>query len=277
MNTSVFKGTMAEMSYPQIEAALQQQAVVLLPVSVIEEHGPHLCTGTDMYLTGVVCRKIRDELQQQGKSTVIAPPFYWGINSITDGFTGSFSIRKETAQALLKEIIENLDSWGFQHIFLVSFHGDFRHMRMLAETVIELHSKSSPVAYLADQSIFQQLGYAPLPDCLISVSLSPDTIAIETSCIDIHAGAMETSWMALQYEQLVDMECAKALQPTQLKLCDMKQWIQGGSSAKQLTLLGYCGNPANIQLDKIQQVEQEVIRAYTDQILMNLMKAAAAA
>ena len=83
MNTSVFKGTMAEMSYPQIEAAIQQQAAVLLPVSVIEEHGPHLCTGTDMYLTGVVCRKIRDELQQQGKSTVIAPPFYWGINSIT--------------------------------------------------------------------------------------------------------------------------------------------------------------------------------------------------
>lgn len=31
------------------------------------------------------------------------------------------------------------------------------------------------------------------------------------------------------------------------------------------------------QLDKIQQVKQEVVRAYTDQILMNLMKAAAAA
>lgn len=31
------------------------------------------------------------------------------------------------------------------------------------------------------------------------------------------------------------------------------------------------------QLDKIQLLKQEVVRAYTDQILMNLMKAAAAA
>ena len=125
MNTSVFKGTMAEMSYPQIEAAIQQQAAVLLPVSVIEEHGPHLCTGTDMYLTGVVCRKIRDELQQQGKSTVIAPPFYWGINSITDGFTGSFSIRKETAQALLKEIAMKANKKNMMKAPAVQILNDF--------------------------------------------------------------------------------------------------------------------------------------------------------
>lgn len=80
MNTSVFEGTMADMSYPQIEAAIRKHAAVLLPVSVMEEHGPHLCTGTDMYLTGVVCRKIRETLMEQGHNTVIAPPVYWGVN-----------------------------------------------------------------------------------------------------------------------------------------------------------------------------------------------------
>lgn len=270
MNTSVFEGTMADMSYPQIEAAIRKHAAVLLPVSVMEEHGPHLCTGTDMYLTGVVCRKIRETLMEQGHNTVIAPPVYWGVNSITDGFTGSFTIRRETAQSLLKEIMEDLAGWGFQNIFLISFHGDFRHMDMLAQTTVEMDLKNCQVYYLADHSVFQQLGYAPLPACLLPVTLPLDTAALEASCIDIHAGAMETSWMALEYGNLVDTECAGILKATQLKMSDMKNWIRGGDCAKQLTPLGYCGNPANIQLDKIQQIEQAVVRAYADCILSYL-------
>lgn len=270
MNTSVFEGTMADMSYPQIEAAIQDHAAVLLPVSVIEEHGPHLCTGTDMYLTGVVCRKVREALMEQGHNTVIAPPFYWGVNSITDGFTGSFTISRETAQSLLKELMENLARWGFRYIFLISFHGDFRHMKMLAETAVGMNLKNCQVNYLADQSVFQQLGYTSLPACLLPVPLSPAAAAIETACIDIHAGAMETSWMALEYGNLVDLECAGRLQPTQLKMSDMKQWIRGGDSTKQLTPLGYCGNPANVQLDSIQEIEQEVVCAYADCISLQL-------
>ena len=47
---NIFKDTMAEMTYKQIEKLVEQDAIVLFPVGIIEEHGPHLPLGTDIYL-----------------------------------------------------------------------------------------------------------------------------------------------------------------------------------------------------------------------------------
>src|SRR5574340_175791 len=44
---SIFEDTIAEMTYPQVEAAIVRGAVGLWAIGVIEQHGPHLPTGTD--------------------------------------------------------------------------------------------------------------------------------------------------------------------------------------------------------------------------------------
>lgn len=51
MGYSIFSDTMADMTFLQIEQAAQEKQVVLFPIAVIEEHGPHLPLGTDVYLT----------------------------------------------------------------------------------------------------------------------------------------------------------------------------------------------------------------------------------
>ncbi|MGI6669780.1 MAG: creatininase family protein [Acetivibrionales bacterium] len=40
---------MADMNYLQVKEATEKGLPVLFPVAVIEEHGPHLCLGTDTY------------------------------------------------------------------------------------------------------------------------------------------------------------------------------------------------------------------------------------
>ena len=45
---NIFKDTMSEMTYEQIEKLVEQEAIVLFPVGIIEEHGPHMSLGTDM-------------------------------------------------------------------------------------------------------------------------------------------------------------------------------------------------------------------------------------
>lgn len=47
---NIFSDTMSEMTYKQIEKLVEQDAIVLFPVGIIEEHGPHLPLGTDIYL-----------------------------------------------------------------------------------------------------------------------------------------------------------------------------------------------------------------------------------
>lgn len=75
MGYSIFQNTMVDMTYPQIEEEIKKGACALLPISVVEEHGPHLCTGTDIYLTQAVCVKIKQQLNAMGKPVIIAPSF----------------------------------------------------------------------------------------------------------------------------------------------------------------------------------------------------------
>src|SRR5512140_2553851 len=46
---SIFHETMVDMTYPEIEAAAKRHAILLWPMGVIEEHGPQLPLGTDIY------------------------------------------------------------------------------------------------------------------------------------------------------------------------------------------------------------------------------------
>lgn len=267
MNESIFKNSMVDMSYTQIEKLSGKRAPVLIPISVMEEHGPHLCTGVDMYLTQCVCKKIQDKLGADNIETIIAPPFYWGVNSVTNGFTGSFCISEETANQLLYEIIQNFEKWEFKNVFFISFHGDFKHMKTIAKVALRVQETLKiQVHYLADQKLFYQLGYKELPACFAPVNLEPDKVNVENDFLDVHAGANETSWMLLEFPELVDIDLAKQLEPTNLTMQDVWKWSLGGSTARQLTPLGYCGNPANVQLEKIQMVENEAVTAYTNSI-----------
>ena len=44
---SIFEETMVDLTFPQVEAAAARGAAVLVPSGVVEQHGPHLPTGTD--------------------------------------------------------------------------------------------------------------------------------------------------------------------------------------------------------------------------------------
>ena len=96
-NQNIFSSTMADMSWTEIKQYADGNAVVLLPIGVIEEHGPLLCSATDIYAAHIYSLSIKNKLEQYGVSAIIAPPFYWGICQAGKGFIGSFNIKEETA------------------------------------------------------------------------------------------------------------------------------------------------------------------------------------
>lgn len=86
MKINILKDTMAEMPYTEVEKLAQKGAVVLFPVGIIEEHGPHLPLGTDIYLA-----------YEQ---------------ALTRQFPGTFGFRKETIITCICELLESLDPCG---------------------------------------------------------------------------------------------------------------------------------------------------------------------
>lgn len=266
MGYSIFQNTMVDMTYPEIEDAIQNGACALLPVSVVEEHGPHLCTGTDIYLTQNICEKIKLNLNRKGIPALIAPPVYWGINSITNAFVGSFSTSPSVMEHLLLDVLENLHQWGVKQIFLLNFHGDFVHINKIAEIAKNAFDQHQIGAYfVGSQSVFEQFGLTQKAPYLLPVPIEQSTIG--NGYLDIHAGASETSWMLLHYADLTNAEVAKKQKATDLSVDNIKLWLHGGEIAKSLTPLGYFGNPSDINMDKIQNMEDEIVTAFSDCII----------
>jgi len=91
MGNSLFDQTMVDMKWPEIEKAATEGAIVLLPTGVIEEHGPHMGLGVDALCSVLSCRLVKKNLEEEGIRALIAPPYYWGINTATGAFPGSFT------------------------------------------------------------------------------------------------------------------------------------------------------------------------------------------
>ena len=70
MRYSIFENTMADMTYQGIEKAVEDNSIVLFPISVIEEHGPHLPLATDTYVAHKQAVEIKNNLTKENIKTI---------------------------------------------------------------------------------------------------------------------------------------------------------------------------------------------------------------
>lgn len=271
MGYSIFEETMADMTYPEIEAAAKENAPVLFPIAVIEEHGPHLCLGTDTYVAYHFCRKIKRSLGEKGIEALMVPPYYWGINHETGAFPGSFTVRRSTMRAVLVDILSSLNRWGFESVFVLNFHGDLQHETTMLDAIKEARIDHGARAYavLAGSTV-QQLGLSGEEEhILVHNPVSPEEKLSEPDpfeYVDHHAGARETSFMALNFPELVDVELARKLKPSKTTREELEIWLRGWSDAKRIAPLGYCGDPSDIDTERMKKLEEYLVECISDLI-----------
>jgi creatinine amidohydrolase len=269
MGYSIFSETMADMTYQQIEKAAEQKLPVLFPIAVIEEHGPHMCLATDAYLTYQVCKIVKKGLSGLGMGSLIAPPYYWGINMATDGFAGSFTVKPQTMISVLCDLLECLKSWGFEHIFLFSFHGDFTHNLAIMDAARKAYVELGVGAHYIASDFF--LKRAKLSSGEPYILVQPTRPQKPSEFVDLHSGGFETSLMVQSFPELVDVDLARSLKSSRTTFEDLKVWSQGGENGRAVTPLGYCGNPADINLDGARAFEEEVA-ATLPRIIFDFLK-----
>ena len=244
MGYSIFDDTMVDMTWPQIEEAVKEGAIALLPTGVIEAHGPHMGLGVDAYGAYIQCKLTRRCLEARGIKTLVVPPYYWGINNALGSFHGSFTVRKETMKNLLCDIFSSLNRWGVKNVFNINHHGDPEHNSAIFEAIQSSRSEIGINAYsiLSDWDA-KRFGFTSEEDFIILMEDSDEDEA-GSDYIDIHAGAGETSMMLKYFPGSVDVELAKSLKPTNLTGEDLKEWRKGWDISRKVTPLGYVGNPA---------------------------------
>jgi creatinine amidohydrolase len=238
---SPFDGTIADVTYTELEQAIAKGAVALWALGVIEQHGPHLPLATDVYLPSATLRQVRQNLAAQGQVAVIVPPFYWGVNSITADFVGSITVRSEVVVDLLVDVFTSLHRHGLRHVFCLSGHNDPAHNRAVAQAAEQARKVCGVQAcFLIDVTMCGRLGLDAAAPHILTYALEYP----QGEFLDIHAGEGETSMMWSLSDDLVRAEIARGLAPTNLRLPDLLEWRHGGPRARQKTPDGYFGDPA---------------------------------
>lgn len=256
-----FTDTMVNLTWTDLEESADKNAIVLMPLGVIEEHGPHLCLGTDIYTATIYCHFVKEKLEQKGIDAVIAPPFYWGICQSTGSFIGSFKIRKETARNLLFDIVSSLCDFGFKQVFGINAHGDIEQHITILEAFKEANEKLSiRASYVFQKSLFPHYGLCGDEGYICPID--PQSICVSTSAApDVHAGDIETATMHAFYPDFVNVELAKKLKAVKVGEAEIIKWLFGGFT-KELSPNGYLGDPGNYE--KVDVMEN--VRDYVDRI-----------
>lgn len=251
MFQSIFQKTIAESNWSEVAKLGSENAPALFPIGVIEEHGPQLPLGADIYWSYAMCRMVKEKLKDNGKQSVILPPYYWGVNYCTGSFPGSFSLKPETMKQVLIEILENAKSFSFSHIYCFNYHGDAAHVTVILDAIKEVNKVHDiAVKFMINQMDLPLYGLSGDEEYLLVVN--PDypmewfeeEEPSERGLLDIHAGAFETAVLHHFCPELVDLEITQKLESTSLNEEGLSKWLQGGMVMKNELPLGYAGNPA---------------------------------
>ena len=165
--------------------ALAPEALLVLPVGAIEQHGPHLPVGTDYLTVEYLAREAANQAQQE-IPILIAPTLPFGSSHHHLSFGGTMSLSTETYYRTLIDLCESMIISRFRSLVLLNGHGGNHELIQLVarDLAIKHDIKFAAMSY-----------WTVAWDALIEVE------AHKQNNLPGHAGSFETSEiMALRPE-----------------------------------------------------------------------------
>jgi creatinine amidohydrolase len=257
---SIFSDTIADMTWPAVEQAGARHLPIFVPIAVIEQHSHHLPLATDTYGAHLLCSLVKSELAKMGLDSVIAPPYYFGLNVTTGMFPGSLTVKPETMIAMLTEIIENYARWGFDRQLIINHHGDPQHNQAIVRAIKGLRSNGIRATYVVGgvvqefiDAAYEAAFHEPLPlhgDEIVRAADSAATVAAREQLtksslpFDVHAGERETSLIMRWYPELMNRDVSLSdIQPAPKSIGEFHKAEPAGKW-RDISPWGHIGDPA---------------------------------
>jgi len=97
---------------------LDRNLPVIIPVGLIEAHGPHLPVSVDVDSANYFAREITNST-----GAILAPTVNYGFSDEMREYPGSLGLSVETYQLVISEIIMDLCSKNFKKVIFITGHG----------------------------------------------------------------------------------------------------------------------------------------------------------
>lgn len=183
-----------EMTWTEVEQAMKDRPVGLLPLGATEAHGPHLPLSTDTVIAVEMARRGAAKLKERGIAALILPPVTFTVADFGADFAGTLSMPPETAVALLRDVCI-VAARRFRAVAIANIHLEPTHVECMKKAVEEAKKAGASVCFadITKKRWAEQLGEA---------FLAGD-----------HAGAFETSLMMAAAPGMVREKARISLPP----------------------------------------------------------------
>lgn len=213
---------------------LLPEAVVVLPIGAIEQHGRHLAAGTDAMLVETMVRRATERAAPRSpRPLIVAPTLAFGISEHHLPFGATLSLQPETLLTVLLDLARSVSEAGGRRLILLNGHGGNCG---ICSTAAASAATRWPLT----------VGYADYWSLAADAPVPGHADAYETSLV----GAVEPDWMGRAAER---SEVAGIPSVADFEVYRQASWYDQD---------GFVGQPA--------QADTELGRAWLDRLVAGL-------
>jgi len=109
-----------DLTWPEMNEAVEAGLIPVLPVGTMEQHGPHLPVKMDRWTATEVAKTAAEQHQDR---LLLMPAVAYGYTTHVMDFPGSVTIHHETFIRYIVDILKSLAYHGFSRIIVINGHG----------------------------------------------------------------------------------------------------------------------------------------------------------
>jgi len=109
-----------KLTWPEINEAIQQNQVCIIPCGAVEQHGEHLPLDVDLVCPGGIARGVGEANPDR---LLVLPTIQYGYTGHVMDFPGTINTHYETFIKQVLDVTKSLAYHGFKKIILLNGHG----------------------------------------------------------------------------------------------------------------------------------------------------------
>ena len=242
---------------PALDALDRARTLVIITVSPLEEHGPHLPLGVDAFTARHFAELIAGRLvsDRPGWSAVLTPTLHLG--SFTFEAVGTVTVRQRVVRDVIVDYGASLARAGFRHLLIANGHAGPTHLTALDEAAAIVSRRHGvTMASLSGHLAWGFRNGRFLDDVERTLGRALTAAERQAFAEDAHGGWWETSMMLMLRPELVDpqyRDLPPATYSLPAKLRRNYPLRDGGQ--------GYVGHPAMAELDFAKATTEALVDA----------------
>ncbi|MBI3435047.1 MAG: creatininase family protein [Proteobacteria bacterium] len=230
-----------ELTQPEIAAQLRRNPLVVLPAGSVEQHGPHLPTGTDTFASTIIAHAVAERLDG-----LVLPATPFGVTPMHMPYEGTITLTPDTYMRVVVETCLSTARHGARDLLILNWHeGNIAALAIAAEALHREHGMTVltvQACYVAEELYGETcngLTHGGEIEALAVLACRPDLV---------HLDRIENSSDQAQGHRMDKLRRTRAYQPV---LTDIRS----------IAPTGWFGSPQHATADKGRRMLDDIATA----------------